>query len=66
MPTSSDRLLTPAEAAELLGDMPVDTLRLWRYRGTGPRYVRVGRHVRYRPADLAAWIDERVIDPQAA
>lgn len=47
-----ERLLTPAEAAELLGGVSVDTLRDWRYRGVGPAYIRVGAQVRYAERDL--------------
>jgi excisionase family DNA binding protein len=52
-------LLTITEAANLLR-CPVATLRYWRHRGTGPTSFRIGRHVRYRHADVVAWIDERV------
>jgi excisionase family DNA binding protein len=45
----SERLMTVAELAELLG-VPVTTLYQWRHRGEGPPGYRVGRHVRYRPA----------------
>ena len=48
-------VLTPAEAAEYLR-YPVETLRAWRYRGTGPQYFRAGNHVRYRRAALDQWI----------
>ncbi len=53
------RLLTSDEAALLLC-VPVATLRVWRSRrrGYGPRAVQVGGSVRYRLADLLAWIDE--------
>jgi excisionase family DNA binding protein len=50
------KLLTPTEVAELL-DVPANTLPMWRYRGGGPRFVKVGRHVRYRPEDVDAWLD---------
>jgi excisionase family DNA binding protein len=59
-------LLTPDDAAAYLGALPVRTLERWRYAGTGPAFVRVGKHVRYRLADLDAWIAERRVDPQAA
>jgi predicted DNA-binding transcriptional regulator AlpA len=53
-------LLTEAEAAELIGFSP-RFLTERRYRGGGPLYVRVSaRAVRYRPADLEAWAEERV------
>lgn len=45
-------------AAERLGVTP-ETLRNWRWRGDGPRYLKLGRAVRYRLIDLAAWLDER-------
>lgn len=53
---SSITLLTEEQAAELLA-LSVRTLQAWRPRGAGPRFVRAGRAIRYRKADLAAWID---------
>ncbi|MHB1036055.1 MAG: helix-turn-helix transcriptional regulator [Pirellulales bacterium] len=57
----SSRLLTRAEAAEFLGIRP-QTLACWHTLG---RYklplVRVGRSVRYRLADLEAWLANRTI-----
>lgn len=38
--------------------IPVRTLRLWRHEGRGPRAFRIGKHLRYRRQDVAAWIDE--------
>lgn len=46
--------LTRAEAAARYG-LPKNTLAQWATKGTGPRYLRVGKHVRYRLADLVAW-----------
>jgi excisionase family DNA binding protein len=57
MTQSTDRLLTPAQVAERLG-IAVRTLETWRYRGRSPRYIRVGKHVRYRPADVDAFLAE--------
>lgn len=54
-----DRLLTVQELAEYLG-VPVATLYQWRYRREGPPGFRVGRHVRYRRADVEDWIEQRV------
>lgn len=55
-----DRLLTSAAAAERLG-ISRRTLEAWRSRGGGPRFVAHSRRlVRYRIADLDAWIDERL------
>lgn len=52
------RLLDSAEAAAILG-LPLATLRTWRSRrpGYGPPAVHLGGNIRYRPADLLAWID---------
>ena len=36
--------------------VPVKTLYQWRYNGVGPRAFRVGRHLRYRPEDVEAWL----------
>jgi len=56
-------LLSQREAAEVLALGNPRTLAAWRLRGEGPQYVRVGRCIRYRRADLAAWIESRVVDP---
>ncbi len=58
------RLLTSDQAALLLG-VPVATLRTWRSRrrGYGPRAVQVGGSIRYRLADLLAWIDDHTENP---
>ena len=51
-----DDLLTETEAAASLR-VAVQTLRNWRWRGTGPRYRKIGqRLVRYARSDLQAFI----------
>lgn len=55
------RLLSVDEVAQVLG-VPVKTLYQWRHKGVGPVGLRVGRHLRYRPADVSAWIDRRVAE----
>ena len=57
---SSISLLTEDQAAELLA-LSVRTLQAWRLRGTGPRFVRAGRAIRYRKADLTAWINSNTV-----
>ncbi len=42
-------------AAALLETHPV-TLRQWRVDGKGPIYLKIGKKVRYRHADLAGFI----------
>lgn len=53
--TVRQALLTPAEAAAYLRRAP-KTLRNWRSEGYGPRWSGSGHGVRYRLADLDAWI----------
>lgn len=36
------------------------TLERWRAEGRGPRFVRIGRHVRYRKADIDAFEAEHL------
>jgi excisionase family DNA binding protein len=52
----TDPLMTTMEVAEYLA-VPVATLWAWRYRGEGPRAVKVGRHLRYRAEDVEHWLD---------
>lgn len=51
-----ERLLTLQEVAEYLG-VPPTTIYQWRHKGEGPPGFRVGRHVRYRPADVEKWLE---------
>jgi excisionase family DNA binding protein len=53
------KFLTTDQAAELL-TVSASTLEVWRYRRTGPRFVKIGRSVRYRQSDVEAFIEERV------
>ena len=65
--TRSDttRALTEREVAELLG-LSVATLRAWRHRGKGPRFLRLGRSVRYLPVDVADFVRASAVDTRAA
>jgi excisionase family DNA binding protein len=54
-----ERLWSTAELAEYLG-VAVKTIHQWRYMQKGPRGFRVGRHLRFRPADVRAWEDEQL------
>jgi hypothetical protein len=46
--------LTEAEAAALLR-ATIRTLRSLRRKSSGPKYIRVGRRIIYRLADVEAW-----------
>ena len=37
------------------------TLERFRLEGTGPAFVKLGRRVAYRPIDVAAWVEARVV-----
>ena len=39
--------------------LAVRTLQKWRVTGGGPRFVKLGRSVRYRQSDLDQWVRER-------
>ena len=52
----SSRLLSTDEVARLLV-VPVTTLYTWRYKGTGPRAFKVGKHLRYRLSDVMEWLE---------
>ena len=54
------RLATANEVAEYL-QIPPKTLAEWRSNGTGPRYSKVGRYVRYTWPDVDAWLTSRAI-----
>ena len=56
-------LLTEAEAAEFL-TVSTGSLRAWRGSGTGPRYLKIGAAVRYRPADLDRYLEAVACDPE--
>jgi excisionase family DNA binding protein len=60
-----ERLLSTEEVAEVLG-RPARTLRQWRYRKEGPRYIKVGLTVRYKAVDVERWIEAQAQEPEAA
>ena len=53
-------LLTQREAATLL-KLSIRSLERMRCIGGGPRYVRAGHSIRYREADLEAWVASRTV-----
>lgn len=60
----SSNALTETQTAEQLG-LSIATLRAWRHRGKGPRFVRFGRAVRYLRADLDAFIRACAVDTRS-
>jgi len=57
-----ERLLTAPELAALLG-LQVQSLARWRCTREGPPYLKVGRAVRYRQADVDAWLARQTVSP---
>ncbi len=45
-------------AAELIGAKP-KTMANWRYQGIGPKFIKIGRLVKYDPDDLYAYREAR-------
>lgn len=58
--TGTEQLLYEVDAARLM-NLSSRTLQAWRSKGLGPPYVRVGRAIRYRWDDIAAWLDSRTV-----
>lgn len=52
------QLLSPQDVADML-IIPVSTLYNWRYKGAGPKSYRVGRHLRYKTADVLEWLENQ-------
>jgi excisionase family DNA binding protein len=52
---STDRLWGVKDLAEYLG-IPVQTIYQWRSKGYGPPGRRIGKHVRFVPEEVRAWV----------
>ncbi|GGQ66163.1 hypothetical protein GCM10010195_22260 [Kitasatospora griseola] len=50
------RYLKPEDLVELFDLPSVETVYQWRRKRTGPPGFRVGRHLRYDPAEVARWV----------
>lgn len=55
----SNNILKTPDAAKYL-NIRSSTLEQWRWNGRGPRYIKIGRSVRYRTIDLETFLEERV------
>jgi predicted DNA-binding transcriptional regulator AlpA len=56
----ADALMKEDQAAEFLG-FSTRAMQAWRYRGGGPRFVRISsRAIRYRRVDLCSWAEDRL------
>jgi hypothetical protein len=52
----ANNLLKDAEVAPMLDLKHPGTLRLWRLKGKGPKYLKIGHKVRYRRETVEAWL----------
>ena len=52
------RLWDIKDVSAYLG-VPVATIYQWRVRSEGPPAMRLGRHLRYDPQDVAAWAHQQ-------
>jgi hypothetical protein len=53
-------LWTEIQTAEFLA-VAVKMLQAWRVHGGGPKFIKLGRSVRYRREDLERFLDERTM-----
>jgi len=53
-----EKLLNEFEVSRIVG-LSVASVRRWRLLRQGPRYLKIGAAVRYRPEDISAWIKSR-------
>ena len=60
-----EKHLTPQDLAEREG-VPLQTVYGWNKTRSGPEYMRIGRHVRYRLADVIAWEKSRTVGARIA
>lgn len=54
-----DRLWTIDDVSAFLG-VPVQTLYQWRHRSDGPPCMRLGKHLRFDPDQVRAWVASKV------
>jgi predicted DNA-binding transcriptional regulator AlpA len=55
-----EKHLSPEDLAEREG-VPLETVYVWNKAGTAPPRMRIGRHVRYRLADVLTWEQSRMV-----
>jgi predicted DNA-binding transcriptional regulator AlpA len=53
-----EALLNEHDVARLTG-LSVASVRRWRLFRQGPKYLKFGAAVRYKPEDISAWLESR-------
>ena len=58
---SNNRIVTDIEVTERLG-VSRFTVRAWRRKGIGPRFLKMGRAVRYRSQDVDEYEQQALVE----
>jgi predicted DNA-binding transcriptional regulator AlpA len=53
-----ETLLNEHDVARITG-LSVASVRRWRLLRRGPKYLKIGAAVRYKPEDISAWLESR-------
>ncbi|MFD5114861.1 helix-turn-helix domain-containing protein [Streptomyces sp. NPDC058391] len=59
-----DEFLTPDDIARIF-KVPKQTVYQWRKKHTGPPGFRIGKHIRYDPAAVRAYTNDRMTQDAA-
>jgi hypothetical protein len=64
-----DDLLSNEQAARILG-VKKNTLEIWRHKGKGPPFIKLGEHpsspIRYQRSRVIAWVEARTFSSTSA
>ena len=52
------KFLTRHEVAQMFG-VPEKTVAQWAFKGTGPKFYKIGRYARYKLSDCLEWAESR-------
>lgn len=61
----SGHLLNNDETADMLG-VSRRTLPVWRVQGRGPKFIKIGKLVRYKREEIDAWMRQHTYDSTSA
>lgn len=60
---NDNKLLTTKEVANMLNISVPSLRRLQNYEGGGPKFIRIGKAIRYKPSDIKKFIEEGSNEP---
>lgn len=58
---AGDQLWSITDLSRYL-QVPVESIRKWRARGGGPPAYMIGKHLRFDPAEVSAWLKSQRAD----